>query len=163
MAQFFEWFVLLHIVGLVIFAVCHGVSMFVAFRIRPMRDARPIAAAMEASSAAIGPMYLGLLLLIVGGLGAAAGGDLWTQPWIIASAIVLVVILAAMYMVATPYYRRVREAVGAPVQGKPPETAPASAEELAVLLDTRRPEILLLVGGGGLVVLLWLMVLRPTL
>ena len=163
MAEFFQWFVLLHIVGLVIFAVCHGVSMFVAFRIRPMRDARPIAAAMEASSAAIGPMYLGLLLLIVGGLGAAAGGNLWTQPWIIASAIVLVVILAVMYMVATPYYVRVRQAVGAQVRGKPPEGPPASPEELAALLDTRRPEILLLVGGGGLVILLWLMVLRPTL
>jgi cytochrome bd-type quinol oxidase subunit 2 len=163
MAQFFQWFVLLHILGLVIFAVCHGVSMFVAFRIRPMRDPRPIAAALEASSAAVGPMYLGLLLLIVGGLGAAAGGDLWTQPWIIASAIVLVAVLAVMYMVATPYYRRVREAVGASVQGKPVGGSTASVDELAALLDTRRPEILMVVGGGGLVILLWLMVLRPTL
>jgi hypothetical protein len=128
-----------------------------------MRDPRPIAAALEASSAAIGPMYLGLLLLIVGGLGAAAGGDLWTQPWIIASAIVLVVILAVMYMVATPYYRRIREAVGATVGGKPVSTTPATPEELATLLDTRRPELLLAIGGGGLAILLWLMVLRPTL
>ena len=163
MAQFFPWFVLLHIVGLVIFAVCHGVSMFVAFRIRGQREPRAVAAGLEASSAAIGPMYLGMLLLIVGGLGAAAGGDLWTQPWIIASAIVFVVIIAVMYMVATPYYRRVREAVGAPIQGKPPAGPPATAEELANLLDTRRPELLLAVGGGGLLVLLWLMVLRPTL
>ena len=163
MAELFPWFVLLHIAGLVIFVACHGVSMFVAFRIRTQREPRAIAAGLEASSAAIGPMYIGLLLLIVGGLGAAAGADLWTQPWIIASAIVLVVILAVMYMVATPYYRRVREAVGAPIQGKPPTTPPASTEELAALLDTRRPEILLVVGGLGLVVLLWLMVLRPTL
>ena len=163
MAQFFQWFVLLHILGLVIFAVCHGVSMFVAFRVRSMRDPRPIAAAMEASSAAIGPMYLGLLLLIVGGLGAAAGGDLWTQPWIIASAIVFIVIIAVMYMVATPYYVRIREAVGAQIRGKPSEKPLASPDELAALLDTRRPEILLLVGGGGLLILLWLMVIRPTL
>ena len=163
MAELFPWFVLLHIAGLVIFVACHGVSMFVAFRIRTQREPRAIAAGLDASSAAIGPMYLGLLLLIVGGLGAAAGGDLWTQPWIIASAIVLVIVLAAMYMVATPYYRRVREAVGATVQGKPPESPPASPDELAALLDTRRPEILALVGGGGLLILLWLMVLRPTL
>ena len=39
-----------------------------------------------------------MLLLIVGGLGAAAGANLWTQPWIIASAIVFVVIIAVMYM-----------------------------------------------------------------
>jgi hypothetical protein len=68
-----------------------------------------------------------------------------------------------MYMVATPYYRRVREAVGAATQGDRPSTAPATADELAVLLDTRRPEILLVIGGVGLVILLWLMVLRPTL
>jgi len=163
MAQFFEWFVLLHIVGLVIFIACHGVSMFVAFRIRAQRDPRAIAAGLEASSAAIGPMYLGLLLLIVGGLGAAAGGDLWSETWIIASAIVFVAVIVAMYAMATPYYKRVREAVGAQVGGKPPEGQPASAEELATLLDTRRPELLLVVGGVGLLALLWLMVLRPTL
>ena len=163
MAELFPWFVWLHVVGVVIFAICHGVSIFVAFRVRAQREPRAIAAAMEASSAAIGPMYLGILLLIVGGLGAAAGANLWTQPWIIASVIVFVVIIAVMYMVATPYYKRIRTAVGAPIQGKPPTEPPASPEELAELLDTRRPELLLVIGGGGLLILLWLMVLRPTL
>jgi hypothetical protein len=163
MAELYPWFVLLHIVGMAIFVACHGVSMFVAFRIRSQREPRAIAAALEASSVAIGPMYLGLLLLLVGGIGAAAGANLWFEPWIIASAIVLVVLLAAMYMIATPYYVRVREAVGAQVRGKPPEGAPATAEELAALLDTRRPEALLAIGGGGLVVLIWLMVLKPGL
>lgn len=163
MAELYPWFVLAHILGLVIFVACHGVSLFVAFRIRSQRQPQAIAAGLEASSAAIGPMYIGLVLLIVGGIGAAAGGNLWGEAWIIASAIVLVIVIAAMYMVATPYYRRIREAVGASVQGKPPEAPPASAEELATLLDTRRPEILAAVGGVGMLVLLWLMVLKPTL
>ena len=163
MAELFPWFVLIHIAGMAIFVACHGVSMFVSFRIRSQREPRAIAAAMEASSAAILPMYLGLTLLLVGGLGAAAGANLWTQPWVIASAIVLVVVITVMYMVATPYYVRVRQAVGATTRGKPPEGPQASPEELAALLDTRRPELLLLVGGGGLLILLWLMVLKPTL
>ena len=161
MAELYPWFVFLHLVGLVVFAVCHGVSMFVAFRIRSQRNPQAIIAAMEASSAAIGPMYLGLLLLIVGGLGAAAGANLWFEPWIIASAVVLIVVVGVMYAVATPYYVRVREAVGAPVRGNPGGAPSASPEELAQLLETRRPEILLTVGAVGMLVLVWLMVLKP--
>ena len=41
MAELYPWFVYVHILGLVIFAVCHGVSMFVAFRVRANRHARP--------------------------------------------------------------------------------------------------------------------------
>ena len=164
MAELFPWFVWLHVVGVVIFAICHGVSMFVAFRVRAQREPRAIVAAMEASSAAIGPMYLGMLLLIVGGLGAAAGANLWTQPWIIASVVVFVVIIAVMYMVATPYYKRIRTARRARrSRASRRRSRPASPEELAQLLDSRRPELLLVVGGGGLLILLWLMVLRPTL
>ena len=161
MADLFSWFVLLHLIGLVLFVACHGVSMFVAFRIRSQREPRAIAAAMEASSMAIGPMYLGMLLLIIGGVGAAAGANLWFEPWIIASAVVFVLVIGAMYGIATPYYIRVRQAVGAPVRGEPGGEPTASPEELAALLDTRRPEALLVTGGLGLVILLWLMVLKP--
>jgi hypothetical protein len=161
MAELYPWFVFLHLIGLVIFAVCHGVSMFVAFRVRSQRNPQAIVAALEASSAAIGPMYLGLLLLIIGGLGAVAGANLWFQPWIIASVVVLVLVIGVMYAVATPYYVRVREAVGAPVRGNPGGTPSASPEELERLLDTRRPEILLAVGAIGTLVLIWLMVLKP--
>jgi len=160
-ADLFSWFVLLHLIGLVLFVACHGVSMFVAFRIRSQREPRAIAAAMEASSMAIGPMYLGMLLLIIGGVGAAAGANLWFEPWIIASAVVFVLVIGAMYGIATPYYIRVRQAVGAPVRGEPGGEPTASPEELAALLDTRRPEALLVTGGLGLVILLWLMVLKP--
>lgn len=161
MAELFSWFVLLHLIGLVLFVACHGVSMFVAFRIRSQREPRAIAAALEASSMAIGPMYIGMLLLIVGGLGAAAGANLWFEPWIIASAVVLVLVIGAMYGIASPYYIRVRQAVGAPVRGEPGGEPTVSPEELAALLDTRRPEALLITGGIGTVILLWLMVLKP--
>lgn len=161
MAALYPWFVFAHILGLVVFAAAHGVSMFVAFRIRGMRAPAPIAAALEVSSLAMGPMYIGLVLLLIGGLGAAAAADLWTRPWIIASAVVLILVIAAMYMVATPYYRQVREAVGARLGDAPVAAPTVTPEELSALLDTRRPEVLLGVGGVGLVVLLWLMVLKP--
>jgi cytochrome bd-type quinol oxidase subunit 2 len=162
MAEFYGWFVLLHIIGLVVFAVCHGVSMFVAFRVRASRHQRAaVAAAMDASSSSITPMYLGLLLLIIGGLGAAAGGNLLTAPWVIASAVLLVVVVGLMYAIATPYYRSVRAAVSIQAPGAAPVGDPLTDDELARMLDTRRPEILLVVGGVGLVLLLWLMVMKP--
>ncbi|HYH93512.1 MAG TPA: hypothetical protein VD763_10160 [Candidatus Saccharimonadales bacterium] len=161
MASLYPWFVFVHLIGLVIFAVSHGVSMFAAFRMRAVAQPQAVQGALDASSMAMGPMYIGLLLLAVGGLGAAAAGNLWTQPWIIASIVVLVLVVGAMYGVATPYYRRVREAVGIEAPGKPPGPPTATQEELAALLDTKRPEILLAIGTVGMLVLVWLMVLKP--
>jgi len=45
-------------------------------------------------------------------------------------------------------------------KGEPPP-AQVGPDELAALLDTRRPEALAAVGFIGLVLILWLMVLKP--
>ena len=34
----YQWLVFTHLVGLVVFAMCHGVAIFSAFRIRSLRD-----------------------------------------------------------------------------------------------------------------------------
>jgi hypothetical protein len=155
MAELYPWFALAHIAGLVLFAISHGVSAFVAFRVRGQRDPAVVAATLELSRLAIGPMYVGLALLAVGGLGAAWIGDLFTAPWVLASIVVLVIVLGAMYAIATPYYMRIRQSLA------PDAQPPLTEDDLARMLDTRRPEILLLVGAVGLLILLWLMVLRP--
>ena len=36
-----------------------------------------------------------------------------------------------------------------------------SADELAVLLDSRRPDVIALVGVLGLLILIWLMMFKP--
>jgi uncharacterized membrane protein len=152
----YQAFVFLHIVGVVVFAVAHGVSMFAAFRVRREDDPRVVAALLDMSKSAVTLLYVGLLLLLVGGLGAAWLADLLLTPWAVASYIVLIGVIAAMYIVATPYYVRIRELVA----------GDSSAElDLATLrdrLDTRRPEILAAIGSTGLLVLLWLMVVRPS-
>lgn len=161
MEALYPWFVFAHVVGVVIFAVSHGASAFVAFRVRAEREPRTIASLLGMSKLAMGPMYIGLALIVVGGLGAAAAFDLWLEPWIIASAVVLIAVLGVMYGVATPYYSRLRTAVGVGEDGAPGAGAAVGTEELAALLDTRRPEVLVAVGTVGLVVLVWLMVIKP--
>lgn len=79
------WFVVAHLVGLVLFAICHGASAFMAFRLRNERDPVVVDSLLKVGQLSVGPMYVGLLLLIVGGLGVAASANLWGQPWILAS------------------------------------------------------------------------------
>jgi hypothetical protein len=156
--ELYPWFVFAHLAGLVLFAISHGASAFMAFRLRRARDPGTIAALLEVGQLSIGPMYVGLLLLIVGGLGAAWVANLWGQPWLIASIVVFAVVLVAMWAVASPYYMGLRKAVAEPGADDGPG---ASAEALAAQLDTRRPEILTTIGTIGLLVLVWLMVLKP--
>lgn len=161
MAELYPWFVLVHIVGLVVFVAAHAVSAVTAFRMRRMREPREVATALARSRITLLPMYIGLLLLVVGGIGSAVIGDLWSRPWNIASALVLVAVLAVMYTIGSPYYERVREAVGSPGKHGAATEPSVSEAELAVMLRTRRPEVLALAGGVGLVVLSWLMIAQP--
>jgi uncharacterized membrane protein len=149
----YSWLVFVHLVGLVVFALAHGVSAVVAFRVRGERDANVVAAMLGLSQMAVGGLYVGLLLLGVGGLGAAWQGGLLTAPWVVASYVTLGVVLIVMWSVASPYYGKVRELAK--------DAATAGDGRLTEALDTRRPEILLGVGAVGLLVLVWLMVLKP--
>jgi hypothetical protein len=158
MASLYPWFVFAHLVGLVLFAISHGASAYMAFRIRSDGDPHTVAALLDMSDLAKGPMYIGLVLILVGGAGAATIAGMWLTPWVIASIVVLFVVLAVMYSVATPYYGELRKAMGDPAAGVP---ATISPDELERRLATRRPEALLAVGTVGLVVLVWLMVLKP--
>jgi hypothetical protein len=158
MEQFYPWFVFGHLTGLVLFAISHGASAFMAYRVRAERDPAVVASILRTGQQSLGPMYGGLLLLIVGGLGAAAGANLWGKPWIIASIIVFVGVLVAMWAVASPYYMGLRKALEERDAAGRPTIEP---EALAQQLDSRRPDILAAVGTVGLVVLVWLMVLKP--
>ncbi len=152
----YEWLVFTHLLGLVIFALCHGVSVFVSFRVRRTADPTVAAAYLQLSQTANQAMYLGLLLLAVGGIGAASVGDLWGKTWVWSSVIVLIAVIALMYAVGASYYYRLRDDLA----GKR-DVALATSEQLGPRLATRRPEFLAVIGGAGFVVLVWMMVLKP--
>jgi hypothetical protein len=154
----YPWLVLIHLIGVIVFAVSHGVSIAMAFWIRGERDPSVVASHLRSSQKATLIMYAALAILVIGGLGAAWTGGLLLAPWVVASYIVLGIVLVTMWAVATPYYVRVRTALAPdPVTGRPTIAEPALAE----LLASRRPDVLSSVGGLGLLILVWLMVLKP--
>jgi hypothetical protein len=160
--QPYPWIVLLHIVGAFIFVLSHGVSTWAAILLRGERDRTRMAALLDVSSASVGGTYTGLLLLLIGGIWAEIYAGHFARGWIWAAIAVLVIVIVVMYAVATPYYVRLRAAVGLPGRGNAPDPAlVASDEDLATLAARGPVAVLMVVGSGGLLILLWLMVLKP--
>lgn len=160
----YEWIVLLHVVGAFVFVLSHGVAVFMVLELPKQRDSRRIAALLDLSSASLNGLYLGLLFLLIGGIWAGISGQHFSRGWIWVSLIVLVAIVVVMYVIATPYFKRLRLALGQRVMGMPkdaPDPVPlADAEILAIA--ARSPALpLTVVGFGGLLVILWLMILKP--
>jgi hypothetical protein len=160
--EIYPWIVLLHIVGAFVFAVAHGVSTFAAFAIRAAkRDPGRVRTLVELSGSSLGAMYVGLVMLLIGGIWAGMYAGYFARGWIWAAIVVLVVVVAAMYLMGSRYYARVRQAVGLPSMVEKEPAGAAGPELLDPLLTNRVPEILMAIGGVGLLVLLWLMVVKP--
>ena len=162
--DFYPWVVLIHVLAAFGFAMAHGVSAFAAFAMRASKDPASVRTLLTVSGMSIGALYISLLVLLIAGITAAIMHGWFGQGWPWAAIGVVVVVIIAMYAMASRYYAGVRSAVGMPSmndkKGEPPP-APVSQEELARILDTRRPEALALIGFGGFAILVWLMELKP--
>lgn len=164
MIDWYPWIVLAHVIGAFGFVLAHGVSAFVAFRIRADRRPEQVASMMDLSSASFAVLYPSLLLLLVAGIAAGFIRGWWGHLWIWVAIGLFMAIATAMYLFGTRYYIAVRHAVGKPAPQDPkdaPPPVPVSAEQLAELLDSRRPYLLAGIGGGGLTLIIWLMVVKP--
>lgn len=158
----YSWIVLLHVIGAFLFVLSHGVAAWMALAIRGERDRTRLGALLSLSSLSMSGVYLGLLMLLVGGIWAGIAGGHFGRAWIWASLAILVIVISVMYVVATPYFVRLRGAVGAPVRGAEPDPAlRATDEELAALVAGAPVIPIIVVGAGGLLLILCLMVLKP--
>ena len=158
----YSWWVYLHILGAFAFAFGHGASALAAFRIRATRDPAQVRTLLDVSSMALGVTYVGLLLLLVGGIAAGIVGEHFGRGWIWAALVLLVLIMVAMYALATPFYGQLRVAAGA--RAKEPKVDPnptVSQADIDTLAGSNRPAVLLAIGAIGFLVNLWLMVLKP--
>ncbi|HXJ67046.1 MAG TPA: cupredoxin domain-containing protein [Actinomycetota bacterium] len=154
----YKWWVLLHLAGVFLFLVSHGVSVGVLFRLRKERDPAKVATMLELSGSSVKGFYAGLVILLVGGFAAVASGSLWGKAWIWISLIVLVLASVAMTAMATPYYRRVGFVARALVGG----TEAVTVEQFDEVLKDSRSNSVAAIGIAALAIILYMMVMKPT-
>ena len=160
----YPWIVLLHIVGAFLFVIAHGASIWAVNAIRRESQPARIAALTDVSSMSLGAAYIGLLLILVGGIWAGIYGSWFSKAWIWVALVVFIAIAVAMYAIATPYFKRLRIALGQRTQGQAkdaPDPVPAPDADIAAIAASAPAGVLDAVGFVGLVVILWLMVVKP--
>ncbi len=116
----FNWWKLLHLVGLVGFLASHGVSMFVLYRIRTVNlDRSKIVELISFSGLTTMPMYISLGVLILGGVGAGLTIHAFWQLWLTVSIVILFVTVALMTSIAAPYFKQITAACEVRPSGVP--------------------------------------------
>ena len=160
----YRWLVFVHVLGVFLFLMAHGISAGVAFGVHKERQLDRLRALLELSSASYGIMYGGLLLLLITGIINGFIGKWWGTGWIWTSLVLLIVISGAMNGIGSRYYARVRKAVGSPYLERnkvQPPLPPASSDEIDALLKAGKPVLLTMIGVVGIAVIAWLMMFKP--
>lgn len=152
-----QWWLFLHIVGVLAFVGAHGVSLFVLYRVRGERDRKRIAGLIAFSGTTTRPMYIALGVLTIGGVGAAITLDLLTAWWLWISILILLTTIGLMTGLAKPYFRKITAACEVRPSGVPR----VSDEELEQLLRSGEAHMITAMGGIGLLAILYLMMFKP--
>lgn len=154
----YRLWVLIHLVGVAGFLAAHGVSMFAMFAVREADgDRERILGWCEASKRTTMPMYVALVLLLLGGVAAGIDGSLFAQGWLLGSLVLLVLLTVSMSLVASPHMKRLREGCTRWADG----SYTMSEEALRASLAGPATMITASTGGVGLLVILYLMVFKP--
>lgn len=154
----YRWWVFVHLVGVFAFLAAHGVSMGVLFRLRKERDPAKVNELLQMSASSTRAFYPALGILLLGGIVAGFLGHWWSQAWIWAAIVVLILVTMAMYAMATPYYRRIRFVAQAMEGGSQAVTG----QQFDEILRSPRPNVIAWIGGVGLLAILYLMMFKPT-
>jgi hypothetical protein len=157
------WLVFAHVLGAFTFVMAHGVSIFVALRVRTERDQARVGALLDLSKSAVTIAALAVMFLLVTGIIAGFVGDWWGERWIWVSIGILILLWGYMSFRGTRYFDAVRHATGSVgIYDKKGTEAPRpdSAAAAALLASSRALE-LAAVGGIGLVAILYLMAFKP--
>lgn len=158
----YRWWKLVHIAAGFFFALSHGASVTMLFRLRRERDRERIRWLLQLSGTTARSMYVSLAVVVVAGILAAERlytANWWKQRWMWLSLAVLVAVLLLMLAIARPYYKGIAEAVGLRPSGAPR----VHDEDLDLRLASARPWVVAALGAGGLAGILYLMVFQPTL
>jgi hypothetical protein len=158
------WIVFLHVVGVLLFVLAHGVSVAVLLKMRTERNPVALRALLDLSRTSLNAAGIGFLLWFVGGIVAGFSGNWWTSGkyWIWVSLAIAIVITGLMTPMGRFYFNRVRTALGVDLKtGQLDPTVQVDGTAVDAAIASGRPTVLAATGIIGLVVLLWLMVAKP--
>jgi cytochrome c biogenesis protein CcdA len=162
------WIVFLHIAGVLIFLLAHGVSAGVMLRLRSERDPGAVRTLVDFSRRSMIWMSVGALIWLVAGIAAGftgrGGAGWWTTGtyWIWASLAIAIAIIIVMTPWGRMYLNRVRAAVGVdPKTGAVDPSFQVDQASLDAAIASGKPELLATIGVGGVIVLAWLMIFKP--
>jgi hypothetical protein len=146
--NFYVWLKFLHLLGVGVFLMGHGVSAgtSLALRGRPLDSLSRALLQLSIRSQAIA--YPGLFLIVATGVWMGFLGSWWRTGWIWTAIAVLVVAFIAMSAMSVPYHR---------ARAEKSDSSTAADTPLA----RSRPLPLLAIGVLGLLVLFFLMVFKP--
>jgi hypothetical protein len=162
------WIVFLHVAGVVIFLIAHGVSVGVVLRLRGEREPAAVRVLVDLSRRSMAFMGIGALIWLVAGIAAGftgrGGAGWWTTGtyWIWVSLVLAIVIIGLMTPMGRIYLNRIRMAVGIdPKTGAVDPNFQVDQAALAAAVNSGQPMVLAAIGIGGLLILLWLMIFKP--
>jgi hypothetical protein len=158
------WVKLLHILAAFAFAFFHGASAMVIFRLRNESEPARMAALLNVSSDHLGLMNLSLLIMLASGVAIGYLGDWWGSLWIWVSLGLLVLLVPAMYGMASKPFTRLRKALGLEYMENfkiHPGGEPAGPETIASAAAALKPWLVAGIGYGTLILIIILMVMKP--
>lgn len=164
LSPFHLWIVFIHVVGVFIFLIGHGISAGVAWRLRTERDPAVLRTLLDFSRRSINFMSIGFVIWFFGGILAGFSGNHWTSGryWIWAALVIALVTTAVMTPFGRFYLDRVRTALGIdPKSGAVDPAFSVDAAALDAAIMSGRPLLLAGLGLGTVVVLAWLMYFKP--
>jgi hypothetical protein len=154
----YNWWVFIHIIGVLGFLLAHGVSTGVALQVRRERSPERLRALLELSASTTVVFYASSFLLLLGGIAAGVDGHWFSQQaWISVALGVFAAEMVLMWAVTRPYYRRLRRVMTIEQAGG---TA-VGPEEIEQLVASRLPMLTFWVGTIGLVFIVYLMTVKP--
>lgn len=154
----YNWWVFIHIVGVLGFVLAHGASSWVALAVRRERQPERLRTLLDLSSSATSAFYVSTFLLLLGGVAAGFDEHWWSQQaWISVALGVFLAEMVFMWAVTKPYYGRIRRAMAIELGGGT-AVGPREIEQLVV---SPVPIVTLWVGLVGLLFIAYLMILQP--
>jgi hypothetical protein len=160
----YHWVVFIHVLSALTFFMAHGASAAMAFQLRREKELARIRAILDLSNAALPVIYISVMVLLLAGIAAGIMGNWFSQGWIWAALVLMVVMFGWMYYYVYRYYTPIRKAAGLPYRdrgGEHSAEAPLSELEIEAVIQAANPGLLSGVAFALVAVILWLMMFKP--